>query len=297
MSEVVWQGLTKSGLDQQFNLRARWPTHEAALSRWARDSERVRSGIERRAELRYGAAPLQNIDLFPAVGKGGPAPLLVFIHGGYWQSLDKSDFSFFAPTFLSAGISLAQVNYRLAPEVSLSEIVEDVTAALDHLQEESHRHGYAADDFVVAGHSAGGHLAVMELLRERQAVAKGSREPRIGACCSISGVYDLAPMRRSYQQPLLAISEAEVSDLSPLRRQPASAPPLMLAVGDQETAEFVRQQNALVAQWQALDLPIESLRAAQRDHFTIVDALLDADHPLTRWLIEACQAHSSRRTP
>ncbi len=296
MSEVVWHGLTKSALDQQFNLRARWPSHEAVLARWSRDSALMRARLAERVELTYGTAPLQTIDLFPAAGGGKTAPLFVFIHGGYWQSLDKSDFSFFAPTFLSAGISLAQVNYRLAPKVGLSDIVDDVARALDHLQDQASHHGYAAQRLVLAGHSAGGHLAVMELLRERRAVAQGRMDPRIGACCSISGVYDLAPMRLSYQQPLLAISEAEVADLSPLRRAPASAPPLLVAVGDQETPEFVRQQTALVAQWQALDLPIESLRAAQRDHFTIVDALLDADHPLTRWLIEACLADSSRRT-
>lgn len=296
MSDVVWQGLTGPGLDQQLNLRARWPGHQAVLDRWAESSAAVRAALPPPLELAYGAHPLQRIDLHPLAREGAPAPLLVFIHGGYWQGLDKSDFSFLVPTFLEAGIAVASVNYRMAPEVRMAEIAADITAALDLLQEAAPAQG-CAPDFVLSGHSAGGHLAVLELVRERLAVAAGTMAARTRACCSISGVYDLAPIRHSYQQPVLRVAEREVAELSPLRRAPASAPPLLLALGEWETAEFVRQQNAMAAHWQALDLPVESRRVPEADHFTVVDALSAADHPLTRWLLRACLAGDGRRDP
>lgn len=152
-----------------------------------------------------------------------------------------------------------------------------------------------AEGYVLAGHSAGGHLAMVELQREALAAARGARRPMLGAVCSISGIYDLAPIRLGFQQPVLRISEEEVTELSPLRRAPAAAPPVMLAVGGEETPEFIRQQNALAALWQALDLRVDSMKLAGRDHFTVVDSLSSADHPLTRWLIEACLAASCRR--
>jgi len=295
MSEVVWQGLTAHGLDQQMNLRARWPDHEAVLARWSEESARVRRGLAGAVELAYGADPLQRIDLFPVAASVEPAPVLAFIHGGYWQSLDKADFTFLAPPFLAAGIAVAMLNYRMAPAVGMTEIVDDVARAVDCLAAEAPALGCEAR-MVLAGHSAGGHLAVTALVRERHAVAEGRMRPRIRAACSISGIYDLAPISRSYQQPILRIDEREVGELSPLRNAPASAPPLMLAVGDRETPEFVRQQGALACLWQALDLPVTELRVAGADHFTVVDVLSESDHLLTRWLSAACLAEQRGKT-
>ncbi|GAB5470047.1 MAG: alpha/beta hydrolase [Rhodospirillales bacterium] len=295
MSDVVWQGLTTAELDRQFNLRARWPSHEAAFSRWSQSSA-VQRQTGTWLELTYGDDPLQRIDLALPDRPAAGGPLLVFVHGGYWQSLDKGDFSFPAPAFLEAGIAYASLNYRLAPAVRLQEIAGDVAAALDCLRSQAPRHGLAEDGIVIAGHSAGGHLALVELLRDRLAVAETGAPPRFAAACSISGIYDLAPVRLSYQQPLLRVSTTEVLDLSPLRQAPLSAPPLLLVVGDRETAEFVRQQDALASLWRDLDLPVESRRLAGADHFTVVDGLADAADPLTVWLIEACLTASHRRT-
>lgn len=295
MSDVLWLGLTQDGLDQQLNLRARWPSHQAVLERWARESSRTREAIADKQVLSYGQHALQSLDLFRPAEATEPCPLFVFVHGGYWQSLDKSDFSHLAPPFLAAGIAFASINYRLAPEASLSEICNDVTAALDHLQSRAAALGCQDDDFVLAGHSAGGHLVMQELVRERRSLALGAIDrPRTRALAAISGVYDLEPLRRSYQQVVLSIDSLEVAELSPLRNAPASAPPVLVAVGDQETPEFVRQQNALVALWQALDLPIEGQRVSNEDHFTVVDLLAKDNHVVTRWLIEACLANSRR---
>lgn len=295
MSDVLWLGLTRDGLDQQLNLRARWPSHQAVLDHWAADSATAREAIADKQVLQYGTHRLQTLDLFRPSAGTQPYPLLVFIHGGYWQSLDKGDFSYLAPTFLTAGIAFASLNYRLAPEASLSEICNDVTAALDHLHSRASDLGCHADSFVLVGHSAGGHLVMQEVLRERRSLARGAIDrPRTAAVAAISGVYDLEPLRRSYQQMILSIDAREVAELSPLRNAPASAPPVLVAVGDQETPEFVRQQNALVALWQALDLPIRGQQVDGEDHFTVVDLLAKDDHVVTHWLIEACLANSRR---
>ncbi len=296
MSDVLWQGLTQTDLDRQLNLRARWPGHQAVLERWARDSAAVREAIADKSCLSYGDHRLQTIDLFRPPQAGPDLPLFVFVHGGYWQSLDKSDFSYLAPPYLAAGIAVASINYRMAPEVRLSEICADVKRALDHLEREAAGLGCRPGGFVLAGHSAGGHLALQELLRERRALARGeTATPRLAAVFSLSGVYDLQPLCLSYQQMVLKLDAQEVMELSPLRGAPASAPPVLVAVGDQETPEFLRQQNALIAQWQALDLPIEGQRVPGQDHFTVVDALADEAHALTRWLVAACLANSRRK--
>lgn len=295
MADVLWQGLTRSSLDQQLNLRARWPSHQQVLERWASDSAALRAGLSDTQSLAYGDHRLQRIDLFRPAARTEPLPLLVFVHGGYWQSLDKDDFSFILPPYLDAGIAVASVNYRMAPEVRLSEICADVTAALDLLSAEAARLGCRDRDFVLCGHSAGGHLVMQEMVREARALASGEvAGSRIAAVCSISGIYDLAPLQRSYQQIMLQLSDHEVCTLSPLRNAPLRPPPVLVAVGDQETPEFLRQQAALISQWQALDLPIDGQRVSGQDHFTIVDVLSDASHAATRWLIAACLANSRR---
>ncbi len=296
MSDMLWLGLTQDGLDQQLNLRARWPSHQTVLDRWAKESVQTREAIADKQVLPYGPHALQTLDLFRPAQAHRPHPLFIFVHGGYWQSLDKGDFSYLAAPFLAQGIAFASINYRLAPEVSLAEICTDVTAALDHLQYRAADLGCHNSDFVLAGHSAGGHLVMQELVRERRSLAKGDIErPRTAALAAISGVYDLEPLRLSYQQMILSIDPQEVAELSPLRNAPASAPPVLVAVGDQETPEFVRQQDALVALWQALGLPIDGQRVGGENHFTVVDLLAKDDHVVTRWLIEACLANSRRK--
>ncbi|MEO1192695.1 MAG: alpha/beta hydrolase [Pseudomonadota bacterium] len=289
MSDVVWQGLTQADLDRQLNLRARWPNHEAVMQQWSDASAQAKT-LGSWQEIAYGAHPLQRLDLaLPDRSSGQALPLLVFIHGGYWQSLDKSDFALVAPPFLEAGIAVASLNYRLAPEVPLDAIVTDIAAATARLAEEATSLGLAQRHWVLAGHSAGGHLAIMELLRDRRAVEREGAQPRYAAVSAISGIYDLAPIRLSYQQPVVQLTAAQILDLSPLRQAPLSLPPVLLAVGDQETAEFVRQQDALAAHWRGLGLDIDSKRVAASDHFTVVNCLAAGDHPLTTWLLQACQ--------
>lgn len=270
MAPVLYQGMNRAEIDHQFNLRARWPDHPAYFDRWARESAQTRARLDCRLDLAYGPSPGCRLDFFPA--PGARPPLLAFIHGGYWQSLDKSDFSALAPAFIEAGIAFASLNYDLAPGARLGEIVAQTGRALAWLHGEAAELGFDPGRLFLAGHSAGGQLAVM--------AAAGQDAGRIKGICSISGVYDLRPLRFSYHQDALNLTEEEAETLSPVLRVPAQAGPLICAVGAEETEAFLRQQDDLVEAWRAGGLNVRTVDLPGRQHFSAVDALGEKDHAL-----------------
>ncbi len=269
MPDSRYQEMGQSEIDRQMNLRARCPEHGEYFERWASDSSAARARLEGRLDLAYGETEGETLDLFPDPARSEPTPLLVFIHGGYWQGLDKGDFSYLAPPFVEAGIAFASVNYDLAPKVGVGDIVAQVLKAIAWLTEVAPAHGVDPKRVFVAGHSAGGHLA---------AVAMGA-EPVKGGC-SISGIYELEVMRLSYHQEVLKLDPETVRDMSPLRNLPARAGPLICAVGSEETEEFLRQQDEMVAAWRGQGLDARVVDLPGCNHFSAVDALGDTSHPL-----------------
>ncbi len=267
MSEGLYRGLSLSEIDSQLNLRARWPEHAEFFARWARDSAEVRARLGGGFDLAYGDTAGQRLDLFPALGGG--APLLAFVHGGYWQSLDKGDFSYLAPAFVDEGIAFASLNHDLAPAIGIAEMVGQIRRAVLWLVRHGAAHGIDPERIFIAGHSAGGHLALMTLL---DAPVKGG--------CSISGVYELEPLRLSYHQEILDLDHETVQAMSPLRNLPGRAGPLICAVGSVETEEFLRQQEELVAAWGSAGLDARVVDLPGRHHFSAVDALGEQAHPL-----------------
>lgn len=278
MARVLHRGMDRAEIDRQFNLRARWPDHTATFARWAQESAQIRARLDCRLDLAYGGSPGCRLDFFPA--PGARPPLLAFIHGGYWQSLDKGDFSTLAPAFIETGIAFASLNYDLVPGVRLSEIVGQVQRALTWLHGEAAVLGFDAERIFVAGHSAGGHLAVMAASGAGAGAEPGPPSGLIKGTCSISGVYDLRPVRLSYHQEALDLTQEEAGALSPVLRVPAQAAPLICAVGAEETEEFLIQQDELVAAWRAGGLRASTVALPGRQHFTAVDALGENDHPL-----------------
>ncbi len=279
MAEAIYRGWDRARLDAELNLRARWPDHAEIFERWARESRKARKSLGGRLELAYGESQGERLDLFPVPGHKH-APLLAFIHGGYWQSLDKSDFSYLAPPWLEAGVAFASLNYDLAPKASLPEMVAQIRRAVAWLYNHAAQHGIDRERIFLAGHSAGGHLAV--LAAERDWIEPGSDLPveAVKGGLSISGVYDLEPIRLSYHQAVLRLNPDQVAEASPLRRPPRSAGPLLLAVGDEETEEFQRQQAEFLETWRNQGLTAASVDLPRRHHFTAVDALGEPEHPL-----------------
>lgn len=282
MAQALYRGMDQVELDRQLNLRARWPEHEMYFARWAQDSAAARARLNGHLDLTYGPSPGQKLDLFPiSTGAAGPpAPVLAFIHGGYWQGLDKGDFSYLAPAFVESGIAFASLNYDLAPAVSVPEIVGQIGAALIWLYRNVAAYGADPGRMFVAGHSAGGHLAVMTLVTDWSALAAHLPADLVKGGCSVSGVYELEPLRLSYHQAVLGLDPTAVETMSPQRRIPSSAGPLVCAVGAQETEEFLRQQTEFVTAWRAAGLDARVVDLADRHHFNAVDALGEPDHPL-----------------
>ncbi len=282
MSDTVFLHYDQAGLDAQINLRARWPEHEAYFAKWAAESAAFRAERTGRLDLRYGPTAGQTLDLFPAAAE--PAPLIAFIHGGYWQALDKSDFSYLGAALLDQGIAYASLNYDLAPDARIGEMVSQIRRAFTWLQAEAPALGVDPQRILALGHSAGGHLAAMALATDWQAHF-GLAKPALAAAGSISGIYDLEPMRLCYQQPVLQIDPDTVRDISPLRITPPPGARLVCAVGGEETDEFLRQQAAFAADWRRQGAELDELVIESQTHFSILDLLLDPAHPLTAKLI------------
>ena len=263
--------------NRQYNARAMIPEHASIFTRWNRDSAHVRRTTPGLFDLAYGETAGERLDLFPASRAGGP--LLVFIHGGWWRSLDKSDFSFVAPPYTRSGINVAVTNYTLAPKASLEEIVMQQVRALAWLYRAAERYDIDRDRIVVAGHSAGGHMTAMLLAAIWPALADDLPRDLVKAGVMLSGLYDLEPVRHAdFVNVDLKLTAASVGPLSPARMPQSHRAPFLTAVGGLESDEF-KNQNALIGtRWKAshrgnIDLP-------DLNHLTICDAFATAGHPL-----------------
>ncbi|WP_200344054.1 alpha/beta hydrolase [Rhodovibrio sodomensis] len=284
MAEIVYRDWDRARLDAEVNLRARWPEHAQFIERWARDSAAVRGRRHGLIDLAYGSSPGERLDLFPVPG-ADRAPVLAFIHGGYWQALDKGHHSDLAPAFVDRGIAFAALNYDLAPKARIGDMIAQVQSALAYLHDHAGRLGLDPARIFVAGHSAGGHLAVSALDRAWPP-KRGLPRDLVKGGLSLSGVYDLEPIRLSYHQAVLSLDADEVAAWSPMRALPADAGPLLLAVGGDETNEFRLQQDAFRDAWQAAGLRARIVDLPGRHHFDVVETLADPNHPLHAALVD-----------
>jgi len=165
-------------LDRMYNNRLLVPEHAVHFVRWAEDSRQVREQLPCLLDLPYGNSPGETLDIFPAskISVDNASPVLVFIHGGYWRSLDKFDHSFVAPAFTRAGACVVVLNYALCPTVTIPHIAQQTASALMWIWQHIAHYGGDPKRITVAGHSAGGHLAAMLLASDWK--ASGSDLPQ-----------------------------------------------------------------------------------------------------------------------
>jgi arylformamidase len=261
-------------LDAQYNNRARIPEHPAIFARWRDDSQRVRDERGGLLDVPYGDAPGETLDLFAptaTAADGTRAPVLVFIHGGYWRSLDKSDQSFVAPGFCDAGALVVIPNYALCPVVTIAQIALQMTRALAWVHRHAAEHGGDATRLVVAGHSAGGHLAAMLLACDGQRVGAGLPQRLARRAVAISGLFDLEPLRHTpFLAPDLRLSATDVPRLSPAAWRAPQGATLHALVGGDESEEFIGQNALIRSRWGATVVPVcEAVPG--RHHLSVLD--------------------------
>jgi arylformamidase len=262
-----WELLSQEARDLAYNNNAAVAEsarlNEARIAASARFRERARAALD----IPYGPDARMRWDLFPAERED--APCLVFIHGGYWQRNRREDFCSLAAGLCAHGWAAALPGYTLAPEKKLAGIVKEIEAALDWLAANGARRGIAGP-ILLSGWSAGGHLAAL-----------GLGHPSVAAGLAISGVFDLAPIRDTYLNEKLQLTEDEIATLSPLRLKPVQKR-LAIAYGTAELPRLVADSCALNAQRQAAGAPGPLVPVAEANHFTILDALSSPTGALAR---------------
>jgi acetyl esterase/lipase len=265
--------------DDAYTNGANIPRGETWPARWVEPAKAYRDRLSAagraRLDLVYGEGERNRFDLFLPESK--PKGLVVFVHGGYWQALDKSYWSHLAAGSIDNGFAVAMPSYTLCPQARVGDIVREIGAAI------SDAAGDIDGPIHLTGHSAGGHLVT-------RMVAAGSPLPadiraRVKTVVSISGVHDLRPLVATGLNKNLRLSAEEATAESPVLMLPGEDTRLFCWVGGNERAEFIRQNALMASMWLGLGAETGAYVEPDRHHFNVIDGLADPRHPLTLTLI------------
>lgn len=262
-----WRKLTQEQLDLGFNNTLHVPQTPSIIAEWDRVSADMRARYPQSLDLRYGPRERNRIDFIKAKDGG---PTLVFIHGGYWQTRAKENFTFCAAGPLAHGINVALIGYTLAPDVTLDQIVDEVRTGIDYLVTELPALGGDPNRMIVSGWSAGGHLSSMSL-----------GHPHIKAGLLISGVYDLEPIRHSYLNAKLNLDDGTIQRNSPIRNPGGVNKPLVIVAGSAELPLLRKQSADYAAHRAGYGLPVTYEEIPYANHFTMMNELASPSGRLT----------------
>ncbi len=275
-------------LDAQYDNRRRVPEFAQHIARWRESSALARAGLRCHFDVPYMPLGVVTLDVFPAARTN--APVLVFIHGGYWRTLDKSDFSFVAAPFVAAGAMVVVPNYSLCPDVTVDTIALQMAHALAWVHRHAEPYGGNAARTVVAGHSAGGHLAAMMLACDGPRLAPDLPARLTRRAISISGLYDLAPIAATPSLQIdLRLTPEVVARASPAWFAAPAGVQLCSVVGGFESEEFLRQNRMIRERWGQAAVPVCE-EVPTKNHFTVLDELVEANAALhgraLKWLFD-----------
>lgn len=272
-------------LDRMYNNRALVPEHGEHFKRWADTSVTARAVSKPRLDLAYGDGQNETLDIFPAAARN--APVLVFIHGGYWRSLDKSDHSFIAPAFTRQGACVVVPNYALCPgtdaqPVTIPGIALQMVRALAWTWRNIAQHGGDPRRITVVGHSAGGHLAALLMACAWRTYADDLPADLVKNALAISGLYELESiMHTPFLQQSLRLTPAQVLKASPAWLPAPRQGTLYTVAGADESAEFLRQNTLMQKAWGDKSVPVCEAHLAL-NHFSILEALVNPESRLHR---------------
>lgn len=281
-------------LEAEYDNRARVPDHPAIIAGWERDAAAYRNARGPRAELglRYGDHPRQRIDLFHPDVVDEAKPLVLFIHGGYWRSLEPSLFSHMAAGANARGLAVAMPGYRLCPEVSLADIIADLRSACLFL----HRR-QPARPMVACGHSAGGHLAACMVGTDWTQAGPDISSAIVRYGLAISGIFDLSPLLATSVNASLHLDGGTAQAASPALWPAPAGAVVELWVGGTEASEYFRQSGNLAERWRAQGARASLHVVPGANHFTAPGPLADPGSALTEHLVALCGAALDPRPP
>lgn len=272
---------TQAQLDAQYNPAIKLADPAAPAQHYVAQSALARQTLRCVLDVPYGPTLAETLDIFPADAPN--APVFVFIHGGYWRAFSSKEFSCVALGLQPLGITTVVVNYALCPTVTLDEITRQVRAAVAWTQR--HIGAYGGDPARVAlgGHSAGAHLTAM-CLQTRWLEDYGLPADPLAAALLVSGVYDIAPLRYSYLQPMIQLDEGLIRRNSPMFGVRPCATPIWVNWGSEETPEFARQASSFLAAWQDAGNSGELSALMGADHYRGIHGFEDPTSRLCQWL-------------
>lgn len=277
----VYKNLTQSALDAEYNNQDKVPDAKEHIAWYTETSRQVRQAMGSERDIRYGPSEFETLDLFfPNGESGGPAarPVHVFFHGGYWRALHKDDFSYVANAFSGTNAICVVVNYALVPNVSLDELVDQCRRSMVWLWQNIATYGGNPHRVTVSGHSAGGQLVGMMLATDWPRLHHLCPSDLVKGGVSLSGLFDLEPIRLSFLNQTLDLDAARARDNSPLHLPNRNRGELLCYFGSLEGTEYRWQSESLAEQWPrtaAIALP-------RHNHFTIVRELNDPGSQISR---------------
>jgi arylformamidase len=281
---AIYKNYDQTALDRQYNNRLNVPEHAFHRSQWEVWSRETEKELPVINDVPYGNLTRERLDIYPATKPN--AKTLVFIHGGYWQMLDKTMFHFVAKAFPGQNITTVIINYPLAPESCMDQIVSSCREAIRWTYENIADYNGNPEEIYVAGHSAGGHLVTMLLASNPCLRNYDKTADIIKGACTISGLFNLIPIQLCYVKHIIGMDEETAVRNSSFRLSPTSQSPLIVAVGTAETDEFNDQSDTLYKKWKEKNIPVELLKLPNLNHYSILDTIIDPASMLHKGMVK-----------
>lgn len=274
----VYKSYDQSELNHQYNNRELVPDYAVYLDDWEnRSIEILNTDPAAFRDIPYGLSPFEKLDIYPANKE--MAPVLIFIHGGYWQSMHKDRFQFIAKAYQPYGINVVLITYPLGPQTTMDLIVQSVRNAILWTHDHINEYGGDKDQLFLSGHSAGGHLSTMMQTREF-----GPEAINFKGIVALSGLYDLTPIQLSHVNEKLNMDDALAKALSPVLLHPKENCPLILAVGGDESDEYHCQTRDLENTW-SRGADLQSWILPGLNHFSILSEFADPSSDFHRRVV------------